>query len=251
MTRLSRPLAGKAALVTGASGGIGRGIAQRLSSDGASVLVHYNSRPDPAEKLVAELEAAGGRAVAVQADLTRSEAVARLFAAAPEALGSIDIVVANAGVSAPREPIAAVTDETYERVLAANTKATFFVLREAARRIADGGRIIVIGSSTSIYQPAGFAAYAGTKAPTLVLPRILAAELAPRGVTVNLLVSGAINAGFLDDWSEEDKAKLAAASPFNRLGTPQDIADIAAFLAGDEARWLSGQTLVANGAATI
>ncbi len=251
MPRQSKPLAGKAALVTGASGGIGRGIAQRLSVDGASVLIHYNSRPDPAEKLVAELEAAGGRAVAAQADLTRSDAVTKLFAEASETFGPINIVVANAGVSAPRQPIAEVTDETYERALGANAKATFFVLREAARRIADGGRIIVIGSSTSIYLPAGFAAYAGTKAPTLVLPRILAAELAPRGVTVNLLVSGAVDAGFLDDWSEEDKAKLAAASPFNRLGTPQDIADVAAFLASEDARWLSGQTLVANGAATI
>ena len=251
MAGLKTPLVGKVALVTGASGGIGRGIAQRLAGDGASVLVHYNSRPEPADKLVAELEAAGGRAMAAQADLSQSGSVVRLFAAAAEALGPIDIVVANAGVSAPRQPIVEVTDEIYEHALSANTKATFFVLREAARRIADGGRIIIVGSSTSIYQPAGFSAYAGTKAPTLVLPRILAAELAPRGVTVNLLVSGAVDAGFLDDWSEEDKAKLAAASPFNRLGTPQDIADVAAFLASDDARWLSGQTLVANGAATI
>ena len=251
MERTNKPLAGRVALITGASGGIGRGIAQRLGGDGAAVLVHYNSRREPADALVAELTASGERASAAQADLTSSDAVAALFRHAAEALGPVDIVIANAGVAAPRQPIAEVTDETYERVLAANSKATFFVLREAARRVADAGRIVVIGSSTSIYQPAGFSAYAGTKAPTLVLPRILAAELAPRGIAINLLVSGAVDAGFLDNWSADDKAKLAAASPFNRLGTPQDIADVAAFLVGDDARWLSGQTLIANGAATI
>ncbi len=242
---------GKVALVTGGSGGIGSAIARRFARDGAWLAVHYNSHAEPAENLVEELVSAGGKAIAVGADLTEPQAVKKLFERVIECFGQIDIVVANAGISAPRQPIAEVDDETIERVFAVNMRATFFVMREAARKVADGGRIIMIGSSTAVYQPSGFSAYATSKASTLVLPRILAAELAPRGIRVNLVVSGAVDAGFLDDWSPDDKAKLAAASPFDRLGQPGDIADVVAFMASDDSRWVSGQSLVANGAATI
>ena len=245
------PLAGKVALVTGASGGIGQGIARRLAADGAAVLLHYNSRSAPAEALVSELDAAGGRAVAAGADLTRSDEVTRLFAVAADYLGGIDIVIANAGVPSPRMPIAEVPDEAVDRTLAGNARATFLVLREAARRTRDGGRIVLIGSSTTMHPAAGFSAYAASKAPTLVLTPILAAELAPRGITVNLVAAGPTDAGFLDHWPAEAKAALAAASPFGRLGTARDTADVVAFLVSDDARWLSGQVLVANGAASV
>ena len=176
--------------MTGASGGIGQAIARRLSADGAAVLVHYNSRGEEAEALATELTAGDQSAVAAQADLTRPEAVASLFALAEERLGSIDIVVANAGVPSPRLPLAEVSDEAFNRAFDGNTRATFLVVREAARCVRNDGRIIIIGSSTTIHPAAGFSAYAASKAPSLVLTPILAAELAPRGITVNLVAAG-------------------------------------------------------------
>ncbi len=250
-TAPTSPLAGKVALVTGASGGIGQAIARRLASDGAAVVVHYNSRREPADALVAELIGCGGQAAATSADLSRSDAVSSLFGFAAQQFGSVDIVVANAGVSSPQAPVAHVTDEAFERVLAGNTKATFLVLREAARRTADGGRIIVIGSSTTAHPAAGFGAYAASKAASLMLVPILAAEVAGRGITVNMVSAGPTDTGLLDSFPAEIKATLAKASPFGRLGTAEDCADVVAFLASDGARWLSGQVLVANGAASV
>ncbi len=160
-------------------------------------------------------------------------------------------MVANAGVSSPQVPLADVTDEAFERVLAGNTKATFLVLREAARRVADGGRIIVIGSSTTAHPAAGFSAYPASKATALMLTPILAAEVAGRGVTVNMVSAGPTDTGLLDSFPAEAKAALAKAGPFGRLGTAEDCADVVAVLAGDGARWLSGQVLVANGAVSV
>ena len=246
-----RPLAGKAALVTGASGGIGQAIAKRLADDGAAVVVHYNSRQGAADALAAGLTAAGGRAAAAPADLSRSDAVSNLFEFAAQQFGGTDIVVANAGVSSPQVPLADVTDEAFEHVLAGNTRETFLVLREAARRVRDGGRIIVMGSSTTAHPAAGFGAYAASKASALMLTPILAAELGGRGITVNTISAGPTDAGLLDSFPADVKAALAKASPFGRLGTAGDCADVVAFLAGDGARWLSGQVLVANGAASV
>ena len=244
-------LIGKVALVTGASGGIGQAIARRLATDGASILVHYNRRREPAEALVSELTRNGHMAVAAAADLSQADQVAKIFKVAAEHLGGVDIVIANAGVESPRAPLIEVTDEEFERVLSGNTKASFFVVREAARQIRDGGRIVSIGSSTTAHPAAGFGAYAASKAAVLMFTPILAAELAARNITVNVVSAGPTDAGFLESWSKKDKAALAAASPFNRLGTAQDTADIVAFLASDDARWLSGQVLVANGAASV
>ena len=247
----SRPLAGKTAVVTGASGGIGHAIARRLANDGAAVVVHYNSREQPADALVSDIAAALGTAVAVKADLTRSGEVESLFSSAIERFGGVDIVVANAGISAKPAPLAQVTEADFDNVLNANAKATFLVLRAAAINVAAQGRIVVIGSSTTVHPAAGFGVYAASKAPALMLAPILAAELASRGVTVNVVAAGPTDAGFLDHWTAEDKAKLASASPFGRIGTPEDTADVVAFLASENARWLSGQVLVANGAASV
>ena len=143
------------------------------------------------------------------------------------------------------------SDDTLAKVLAANLHGTFLVAREASRRLTRDGRLVFIGSSTSVFQPAGFSAYAATKAATLVLPRILAAELGGRGITVNTVVSGAVDAGFLDDRPDERKQQLAALSPFNRLGQAGNIADVVGFVCSNDARWVSGQLIVANGAASI
>ena len=250
--RSLRPLEGKTAIVTGASGGIGHAIARRLANDGAAVVVHYNLREQPAEVLVSEITGnAGGTAIAVKADLAQSGEVASLFSSAIERFGGVDIVIANAGVSAKPTPLADVAEADFDHVLDANAKATFLVLRAAAINVAAQGRIVVIGSSTTVHPAAGFGVYAASKAPALMLAPILAAELASRGITVNVVAAGPTDAGFLDHWTAEDKAKLASASPFGRIGTPEDTADIVAFLASENARWLSGQVLVANGAASV
>ena len=246
-----RPLAGKTAIVTGASGGIGQAIAHKLASLGCAVAVHYRSRPESAAHVAAQCAAQGVSAIAMAADLTQSDQVNALFTRAEKELGGIDIVVANAGVPSVRSAVADITDEQFESVIAGNVRATFHVLRAAARTVRQGGRIVAIGSSTTIYPGPGFGAYAASKTPVMTLTRILAAELAARGVTVNTVVAGATDAGFLDRYSAAAKQRLAAFSPFGRLGTADDIADIVAFMATHEARWLSGQTLVANGAATI
>lgn len=244
-------LAAKVALVTGASGGIGQAIARRLANDGAAVVVHYNIRREPADALVAELNTAGSRALATLADLSYADTVASLFAFAEQNFDGIDIVVANAGVSSPRMPLVEVTDEVFERVLTGNTRATFLVLREAARRVQDGGRIIVIGSSTTAHPAAGFGAYAASKASALMLTPILAAELAGCGFTVNMVSAGPNGTGLLDDFPLGTKAALAKAGPFGRLGTAEDCTDVVAFLASDDARWLTGQVLIANGGASV
>ena len=246
-----RPLRNKVALVTGASGGIGQAIARRLANDGAFLLVHYNSHREPAEALAAELSSTGQKAIAASADLSHSGEVSNLFELAAQQLGEVDIVVANAGVSSPQTPLADVSDDTFQHVLTENIQATFLVLREAARRVRDNGRIIVVGSSTTAHPAAGFGAYAASKAAALLLTPILAIELAGRGITVNMVSTGPTDIGLLDSVPAEAKAALANASPFGRLGTAQDTADVVAFLASTDARWLSGQVLVANGAASV
>lgn len=251
-TGISRrlPLRDKVAIVTGASGGIGQAVARRLAMDGAAVVIHYNSRRDPAQALASEL-ADNGEAITASGDLSISADVVRLFDGAIAQFGGIDIVVANAGVAAAPTPFAEVSDDVFERVLNGNTRATFFVLRESARRVRNQGRIILIGSSTTAHPAPGFGAYAASKAADLLFTPILAAELGSPGITTNMVSAGPTDTGLLDNFSAEEKAALAKASPFGRLGTAKDTADVVAFLASDDARWLSGQIFVANGAATV
>lgn len=193
-----RRLHGKVALVTGAPRSIGRAIAESLSDDGASVVVHYRSRRDEAEATVAALRGRGAEAIALGGDLGDSKNVVALLAEARAKLGGIDIVVANAGVTSPLSPVAEISDDTFERVLSANTRATFYVLREAARTVRDGGRIINISSSSARFTLAGFGAYATSKAAANVTIGVLANELGPRGITANSIMAGPIDAGFLD-----------------------------------------------------
>ena len=256
--RPSGPLNGKVAIVTGAPRSIGRAIAQALTADGASVVVHYRSRRDEAEDTVASLRSRGAHALAVRADLTESSEVSALFAATTAHFGGVDIVVANAGVTAPLTPLADVTTEEFDRLLAVNTRSVFFVLREAARTIRDGGRIINITSSTVKFTPAGFSAYATTKAGANVTVGVLANELGNRGITVNSIMVGPVAAGFLAVDSEVVAGaptgmmeSLAAAAPMRRLGHPSDIAGIAAFLATPAAGWVNGQILLANNGGSI
>lgn len=251
-------LTGKVAIVTGAPRSIGRAIAQSLADEGAAVAVHYRSRREEAEATVADLQARGAQAVAIGGDLSDSSNVRELFSQTQQAFGGVDIVMANAGATTDPGPVAAITDETFEHLLSANTRATFFVLREAARVIRDGGRIINVSSSSVHFSRAGFGAYATSKTGANTTIRILAAELGNRGITANTVMAGPIAAGFLDPSSAVVQnapagalEELAASAPTGRLGLPGDIAGVAAFLAGPEAGWVTGQIILTNGGATV
>ncbi|PJE28824.1 3-oxoacyl-[acyl-carrier protein] reductase [Pseudooceanicola antarcticus] len=237
----------KIALVTGASRGIGAEIARGLAADGVAVAVNYASSPEAAEAVVRQIEAAGGRAVALKADLSDAEAPAALFEAAEAELGPVDILVNNAGTMR-LGPIASLDEAALADQLALNLAAPLRLMREAAARLADGGRILSLSSSVvGLYQP-GYGVYAATKAGLEAVTNVLAKELAPRGITVNAVAPGPVATDFfLKGKSDALVAQIAAMNPFKRLGTPEDIAGVIRLLARDEAGWISGQVIRANG----
>lgn len=237
----------RAAIVTGGSRGIGAAIARRLAQDGIAVVINYVSGRDAAEALAAEIEAEGGRAIAVQADLADPLAPARLFDAAEHAFGGVDILVNNAGVM-ELGPIAEMADEAFARQMSINLESVFRSLREAARRLRDGSRIISFSSSVvGLYQP-GYGVYAATKAAVEALTHILAKELGSRRISVNAVAPGPVETRlFLEGKSEQQLRAIAALNPFGRLGRPDDIAGLVSFLAGRDGGWINGQIIRANG----
>lgn len=240
-------MAGKVAVVTGGSRGIGGAIARRLGADGVDVVVNYLANRPEALKVVAAIEAAGGRATAIAADVTAPDQLRGLFDAADREYGGIDVVVSNAG-TARFAPIADTTDADYDLVFAMNTRATFMVLREAAHRVRDGGRVVVISSGAAVTHRPGSGVYAASKAAGDELVRVLAQELGPRRITVNSVLPGATRTETLA--ASQPPAvldQIADQNPLRRLGEPDDIADIVAFLTSDAARWLTGQALHAGG----
>jgi 3-oxoacyl-[acyl-carrier protein] reductase len=237
----------KIAIVTGASKGIGAAIAKRLAADGAAIVVNYASNAAAANGVVSDIEQAGGRAIAVKADISDPTAARALFDAATEAFGGVDILVNNAGTMDVL-PIADTGDDVFDRHVATNLAGVFRGMREAARRLRDGGRIISFSSSVvGLYQP-GYGVYAATKAAVEAMTHILAKELGPRGISVNAVAPGPVATDlFLTGKSDELVATIARANPFGRLGTPEDIAHVVAFLAGPDGGWVNGQILRANG----
>jgi len=243
------PSTSPVALITGGAGGIGSAITRRLARDGITVVIAYSKSADAAQQLVRDLEASGQRASAVQADVAKPEEVAQLFATTLAQYGRIDYVINNAGTIVPR-PLADITDEIYDLVFNVNVRGALNVLKHAAKHLGNGGRVVNT-SSTMVGDPIpGGALYAASKAALEALGAVAAKELGPRGITVNSLRVGATVPGMFSKAPPERQAAMAAASPFKRLGKPEDIADVVAFLVSDAGRWITGQTITVDGGAT-
>lgn len=235
------------ALVTGASRGIGAAIAQRLAKEGFTVIVNYSRGAAEADALVQKIEQAGGHAVSAQADISDAAAVAKMFASAEQAFGGIDVLVNNAGIMA-LSAIADTDDASFDRLIDINLKGTFNTLCEAAKSLRNGGRIVNFSSSVvGLYQPT-YGVYAATKAAVEAMSHVLTKELRGRQITVNTVAPGPTATDlFLNGKSEQLIDTIAKIAPLERLGQPEDIAAVVAFLAGPDGAWINGQTLRANG----
>jgi 3-oxoacyl-[acyl-carrier protein] reductase len=242
-------LDGKTALVTGAGRGIGRAIALRLAADGARLAINYANSEAAAQAAVAEIEAAGGRALAVRADISDLAALEAMFAQLRRSFGTLDILVNNAARSLGGMPtLEAIGPELYDAIFATNTRGVFFVTQKAVAMMSDGGRVISLSSVAVRGTTGGLSAYAGSKSAVDAFTRVWSTELAPRRITVNSVVPGIIETDMiLENLSAEARKAIVAAIPLGRIGQPGDIADIVAFLASDESRWITGQEIAANG----
>lgn len=237
----------KVAIITGASRGIGAVIAERLADEGFAVVVNYASSAAEAEAVVASVVGKGGKAIAVKADVASASDVKALFDATEAQLGKVDVLVNNAGIL-KMVALADTDDELFERTFAINTRGTFNTLREAARRMNDGGRIVNFSSSTVGMNLPNYSVYIASKAAVESLTQVFAKELRGRQITVNAVAPGPVATElFFSGKSEEQIQTLAKMPPLERLGEPQDIAGVVAFLTGPDSGWINGQILRANG----
>lgn len=237
----------KVAIVTGASRGIGAAIAERLAHDRFTVVINYAGSQAEAEALAHRIEAAGGRALSAKADVSDPDAVRRMFDAAETAFGGVDVLVNNAGIM-QLSSIADADDTAFDRMIAINLKGTFNGLREAARRLRDGGRVINFSTSVVGTKLENYGIYAATKAAVETMTAILAKEMRGRNITVNAVAPGpTATALFLTGKSPELVERLAKMAPLERLAQPGDIASVVSFLAGSDGGWVNGQVLRANG----
>ncbi|BBP99145.1 3-ketoacyl-ACP reductase [Burkholderia sp. SFA1] len=237
----------RVAIVTGASRGIGAQIARRLAQDGFAVAVNYAASAKEADALVAELREAGGAALAVKADVANADDVRRMFDTVEAELGKVDALVNNAGVL-KTVPLADTSDALYDQTFDINVRGTFNTLREAAARMNGGGRIVNFSSTTLALNMPGYAIYNATKAAVESFTHVFAKELRGRGITVNAVAPGPVATSlFLDGKTDEQIAAFSKMPPLERLGQPDDIAAVVAFLVGPDAGWVNGQVLRANG----
>ncbi|WFU26452.1 SDR family oxidoreductase [Bradyrhizobium sp. CB1717] len=237
----------KVAIITGSSRGIGADVAQRLARDGFRVVVNFVGNAAPAQEIVSKIEAAGGKAIAVKADVANPVAVASMFDAAEAAFGGIDVVINCAGIMKLAK-IAEVDDQTFDQIIAINLKGTFNPCREAAKRLRDGGRIVNFSSSVIGVRLPTYGVYIATKAAVEGLTQVLAQEMRGRGISVNAVAPGPVATElFLHGKSQDLIDHMAKLNPLERLGRTEDIARVIAFLVGPEGGWINGQTIRANG----
>lgn len=236
----------RVALITGASGGIGRVVAERLAKDGIAIGVHYANNKSKADKIVSAITAAGGKAIAVGGDVADETAMSAAFDSVEKEFGGIDIVVNTAGIML-LSPIATLNLDDLDRMHRTNIRGTFVVSQQAARRVRSGGAIINFSTSVTRLQFPNYGAYAASKGAVEAMTLILARELRGKDITVNAVAPGPTATPlFLDGKDEATIEHLSKAAPLERLGTPEDITEVIAFLAGP-ARWINGQVLFANG----
>ena len=244
-----KKLDGKTALVTGASKGIGRAMALKLAVEGATIGVHYNGGEDGAREVLQQIESAGGRGVLFQANLAEMESVARLAREIENEFGSLDILVNNAGW-ADFKPLGEISESDFDAIFNLNVKGVFFLTQAISKILNGGGRIISISSGITRANVAGGSVYTGSKSAIEGFTKSWAAEFGPRQITVNVVSPGMTETDLLLKVTpQETLDAFAAQTPLGRLGKPEDIADVVAFLCGDEARWLTAQNLLANGGA--
>ena len=247
MTTPSKELTSKVAIITGASGGIGRVVAKRLASDGFAITVHYAGNPAKAEAVVAEINNVVGKAIAVQADVAKAAEVEHLFKQTREAFGRIDVVVHSAGIM-PMLPISGGDVETFDKVIATNLRGTFLVLGHAAQHVPAGGGIIAFSSSVIAKSFPNYGPYIASKAGVEGLVRVLANELRGRNITVNAVAPGQVETDlFLKGKSDARIDELKKMNPLERLGLPEDMANLVSFLAGPNGGWVNAQVLRPNG----
>jgi 3-oxoacyl-[acyl-carrier protein] reductase len=241
-------LSGRGAIVTGAGNGIGRAIASRFAEAGAGIVVHFKTSEAGAREVVDAIEAKGGLAVALQADLGDRAQVQRLFDEALEALGRLDVLVNNAGIY-PLSSLVEMTDDEWDAVVTGDLTSVHFCTQAAAVRLTDGGAIVNVASIEALQPMPDHAHYEAAKAGVLMHTRAAALELGPRGIRVNSVSPGLIDRGGLaTDWPE-GLARWRKAAPLGRPGTPEDVADACLFLASDAARWITGANLIVDGGA--
>ncbi|WP_432712378.1 SDR family NAD(P)-dependent oxidoreductase [Pedobacter sp.] len=245
-----KKLENKVAIVTGASKGIGGAIAKKLAAEGASVVVNYSSAQKDAETVVASIINDGGRAIAVQGDVSKTAAVDHLFAEAMKQYGTVDILVNNAGIY-KWGPIEDVTEEGFHEQFNVNVLSILLTSKAAAKHFSEkGGSIINIGSAVSSVTPAGSAIYTATKSAVDSITGVLSKEFGPKNIRVNSVNPGMVNtegsraAGFI---GSEMEAHIVSTTPLNRIGEPDDIALVVSFLASEESRWLTGEIMLASG----
>jgi 3-oxoacyl-[acyl-carrier protein] reductase len=239
--------ANKVAIVTGASRGIGAAVAERLARDGLAVIINYSSNAGPAKTLVHQIEARGGRALAAKADVSDPDAIRGVFDAAERAFGGIDVLVNNAGIMKLAR-LADSDDASLDQQIAVNLKGSFYGMREAARRLRDGGRIVNFSTSVVGTKLETYSIYAATKAAVETMTAILSKELRGRNITVNAVAPGPVATElFLTGKSPELIERMAKMTPMERIGTPEDIASVVSLLVSPDGGWINGQVLRANG----
>ena len=246
----SKRLAGKVAVVTGASKGIGAGIAKQLAAEGAAVVVNYASSKEGADQVVNEIQSSGGKAIAVQGDVAKSQDVKRLFAEASKAFGRLDVLINNAGVYRFAS-LEEVTEDEFHREFNTNVLGMILATREAVKYFGDeGGSVINIGSTITSINPPTTVVYAATKGAVSTITRVLANELGPRKIRVNSINPGGVEtegSHTLGMIGSDFEQQMTAQTPLGRLGQPQDIAPVAAFLASSDSGWITGEVIQVAG----